>query len=101
MHSQTSRALSISYRPTSLLFYGIAPGPKEADHESLPNFMRDWVNDLLMLYDDGIIIRTRKFPQGVFMLISQNSNKFNGSRHIRSKSPCYITGGLLRPSSTL
>lgn len=69
-HSQISRALSASYRPTSLLFYGIAPGPKEADHESLPNFMQDWVNNLLMLYDDGIIIRTRKFPQGLFICIS-------------------------------
>jgi hypothetical protein len=48
-----------------------------------------------MLYDDGIIIRARKFPQGLFMRISRNSNKFNSSRHIRSTSPCYITGGLL------
>jgi len=57
--------------------------------------MRDWVDDLLMLYDDGIIIRTRKFPEGLSMLISSNGERYNGPRPVRLTSPCYITGGLL------
>ena len=89
------KCISISYRPTSLLFYGITPGPKEADHESLQNFMRDWVDDLLMLYDDGVIIRTRKFPEGLPVPISSNGERYNGPHPVRSTSTCYITGSLL------
>jgi hypothetical protein len=103
MDSYIWNAFCISYHLTSLLFYSIAPGPKEADHESLPNFMWDWVDNLLMLYDDGIIIQTRKFPEGLSMLISSNGKLkiYNGPYHIRLTSLCYITGGLLWPSSTL
>jgi hypothetical protein len=57
--------------------------------------MRDWVDNLLMLYDDGIIIRTRKFPEGLFMLISSNGERYNSAHPVRSMGPCYITGGLL------
>jgi len=45
--------------------------------------MRDWVDDLLMLYDDGIIIQTRKFPEGLFMLISSNGERYNGAHPVR------------------
>jgi hypothetical protein len=61
--------ISVSYQLNSLLFYGITPGLKEADHKSLQNFMRDWVDNLLMLYDDSIVIRTRKYPEGLSLLI--------------------------------
>ena len=53
----------IRYRPTNLLLYGITGGPKEANHEGFQNFAHDWVDDLLLLYNHGIV-KTRKSPNG-------------------------------------
>lgn len=53
------------YRPTSLMSYGIHPGPKTSTYETLPNFMKEYIDDLIRLYDEGILIKTRKYPEGM------------------------------------
>ncbi|KAG1861529.1 hypothetical protein DFJ58DRAFT_839673 [Suillus subalutaceus] len=40
------------------------PCPKELDSDQLQFFMKDYVDDLLWLYDEGIIIKTSKYPEG-------------------------------------
>ncbi|KAG1816313.1 uncharacterized protein BJ212DRAFT_1480762 [Suillus subaureus] len=42
----------------------IQDGPKELDSDQLQFFMKDYVDDLLQLYDKGIIIKTSKYPEG-------------------------------------
>ncbi|KIK35658.1 hypothetical protein CY34DRAFT_95718 [Suillus luteus UH-Slu-Lm8-n1] len=57
-----------SYRPRHLILYGISPGPKELDSDRLQFFMKDYVDDILRLYDEGIIIKTSKYPDGQLRL---------------------------------
>ncbi|KAG1809602.1 uncharacterized protein BJ212DRAFT_1302448 [Suillus subaureus] len=42
----------------------ILNSPKELDSNQLQFFMKDYVDDLLRLYDKGIIIKTSKYPEG-------------------------------------
>ena len=46
------------------MLYGIDPGPQDSKAEGLANFQRDYVTDMLMLWRDGIIVRTPSYPQG-------------------------------------
>ena len=43
---------------------GLTPGPHELDADALQYFMKFFVDDLLMLYDDGIVVKTPAFPEG-------------------------------------
>lgn len=47
--------------------YGITPGPKEADSETFQNFMVDYVDDLIMLWEHSVIVRTLKYPEGMYL----------------------------------
>ncbi|KAG1791146.1 uncharacterized protein HD556DRAFT_1206396, partial [Suillus plorans] len=52
------------YRPRNLIFYGINPGSKELDANQLQLFMKNYVDDLLRLYDEGVMLKTQKYPSG-------------------------------------
>ncbi len=43
---------------------GIIPGPKEPSPDQVQCYMRPLVNDLLHLWEDGIVIKTAKSPYG-------------------------------------
>ena len=40
------------------------PGPKEADYDQVHHYMRVVVNELLRLWENGVTIKTPKFPNG-------------------------------------
>lgn len=52
------------YRPRNLLLYSITPGPKEFNSDQLQHFMKNYVDDLLELYDNGIFVKTPEHPNG-------------------------------------
>src|SRR6266581_3615791 len=43
---------------------GIIPGPKEPSPDQVQWYMRPLVNDLLHLWEEGIMVETGKCPQG-------------------------------------
>ncbi|KZT57361.1 hypothetical protein CALCODRAFT_415190, partial [Calocera cornea HHB12733] len=51
------------FRVYNLSLVGILPGPREPTCEELQRFLRPCVDDLLRLWQDGIIIKTPKYPQ--------------------------------------
>jgi hypothetical protein len=46
------------------MLHTITPGPTEFSADELQFVMKDYVDDLLELYDKGILIQTPAFPQG-------------------------------------
>ncbi|KAA1479913.1 hypothetical protein DENSPDRAFT_789672 [Dentipellis sp. KUC8613] len=54
----------LKYRPRNLIIYGITPGPKEFSADELQYFMKNLVDDLIRLYEDGIFVKTPLYPQG-------------------------------------
>ncbi|KAJ7434858.1 hypothetical protein FB451DRAFT_1466078 [Mycena latifolia] len=52
------------YRPRNLLLNSLAPGPHEETADELQRSFAATVTDLLMLYDDGILVKTPKYPHG-------------------------------------
>ncbi|KAJ7583887.1 hypothetical protein C8J56DRAFT_1166808 [Mycena floridula] len=61
--SSISRPISDTALP-NLLLAGILPGPKEADFDQVQRYLRVLVNELLRLWQDGVVIPTPKFPNG-------------------------------------
>ncbi|RDX49847.1 hypothetical protein OH76DRAFT_1350092 [Lentinus brumalis] len=55
---------NLRYRARNLQIYGITPGPKEFTADELTFFMKSLVDDLIRLYDEGIVIKTKDYPQG-------------------------------------
>lgn len=43
---------------------GILPGPKEQNPDEVQRYMRILVNELLMLWKEGVIIKTKGHPHG-------------------------------------
>ena len=54
----------LRYRARNLQVYGITPGPKEFNTEELAFFMKCLVDDLIRLYEEGIIVKTKDYPDG-------------------------------------
>lgn len=52
------------YRTSNLIISAMTPGPVEPNAEQLQNYLKVIVDDLLMLYQDGILISTPQFPNG-------------------------------------
>jgi hypothetical protein len=46
------------------MLYGITPGPSEWTSEELQRFMIDLVNDLIWLYEHGVLVKTPAHPDG-------------------------------------
>jgi hypothetical protein len=52
------------YRAENLLICFMTPGPKEPTESQLQNYMRLIVDNLLQLYDEGVIYHIPAYPQG-------------------------------------
>lgn len=70
----------------------MTPGPKEPTGPQLQNYMRLVVDDLLQLYDEGIIYHTPAYPQGELI---NTPSPYAETIHTRSKSTscppgCYL-----------
>ena len=52
------------YRPRNLLLCGMTPGPNEWNADELQYLIKSYVDNLLRLYDHGVMVQTPKFPQG-------------------------------------
>ncbi|KAH9918997.1 hypothetical protein B0H21DRAFT_658912, partial [Amylocystis lapponica] len=52
------------YQSRNLILCGLTPGPKELTADELQHFMKEYITDLLQLYNEGIILKTPLFPQG-------------------------------------
>ncbi|KAK6984603.1 hypothetical protein R3P38DRAFT_2575750 [Favolaschia claudopus] len=70
-HQRQVRLCSLSillihhrYRPRNLLLTHLGPGPHEETCDEFQRTMASNVTELLMLYDDGILVKTPKFPNG-------------------------------------
>ncbi|KDQ05579.1 hypothetical protein BOTBODRAFT_182420 [Botryobasidium botryosum FD-172 SS1] len=54
----------LRYRPKNLLLSGMTPGPKEPTAEQLQEYLILLVDDLIMLLEQGVMIRTPLHPEG-------------------------------------
>ena len=48
-----------------MMLVGVYPGPGVANAEKTQRFMKIFIDDLIRLYEDGILVRTPKYPHGV------------------------------------
>ncbi|KAG2742653.1 hypothetical protein P692DRAFT_20879248 [Suillus brevipes Sb2] len=55
---------ALRYRAENLLVCFMTPRPKEPTGQQLQNYMKFIMDDLLKLYNDGIIFHTPAYPQG-------------------------------------
>lgn len=49
------------------MLYGITPGPKEWTSEELQFFVVNYVNDLIILFEQGVLVQTPKYPNGMYI----------------------------------
>jgi hypothetical protein len=54
-----------SYRAENLILAGMTPGPKEPTADQLQHYLKVTVDDLIMLHEKGILIKTAEHPNGV------------------------------------
>lgn len=47
------------------MVFGITPGPKEFDSDELQFFMKNYVDNLISLYENGIMVKTPNYPNGM------------------------------------
>ncbi|KII93303.1 hypothetical protein PLICRDRAFT_100818 [Plicaturopsis crispa FD-325 SS-3] len=52
------------YRTVNLLLSGIMPGPKEANPDEVQKFLHIFINELLRLYKEGVVVVTPRYPNG-------------------------------------
>lgn len=55
---------TLRYRPHNLKLYGLTPGPSEFSADELQSFLKNLVDELIQLYEEGIFIKTPLYPQG-------------------------------------
>ncbi|KAJ7050737.1 hypothetical protein C8F01DRAFT_1000106 [Mycena amicta] len=58
------------FRAENLLPAFMTPGPREPTGIQLQNYLRLSVDDLIDLHENGIIIKTREHPNGVFHIVA-------------------------------
>ena len=42
----------------------MTPGPKEPTAEQLQHYLKLLVDDLVKLYEEGIVVKTNQYPEG-------------------------------------
>jgi hypothetical protein len=62
-----TNGITFRYQPQNLLVTTNTPGPSEPTAEQLQFQVALTADELLMLYEDGVIIRTPQFPQGYYL----------------------------------
>ncbi|KIJ06468.1 hypothetical protein PAXINDRAFT_91930 [Paxillus involutus ATCC 200175] len=63
VHSRPQSSCS-SYRAENLLVGFMTPGPQEPTGSQLQNYLKVIIDDLLKLYEDGVVYHTPSHPQG-------------------------------------
>ncbi|KZP21905.1 hypothetical protein FIBSPDRAFT_739745 [Athelia psychrophila] len=58
------------YRTANLLLDGVMPGPREQDPDQTQRYMRLTVNQLLDLWENGIMVRTHRYPEGRLLRVA-------------------------------
>lgn len=53
-----------SYRTANLLLTAIMPGPKEPDPDQVQGYLKVLIDELLRLWQEGVVIKTPSCPQG-------------------------------------
>ncbi|KAJ7142858.1 hypothetical protein C8R44DRAFT_866138 [Mycena epipterygia] len=56
--------MSQMYRADNLILNQMPPGPQEPTGQQLQNYLKIVVDDLLKLYEDGIVVKTPEHPNG-------------------------------------
>ncbi|KAL5528555.1 hypothetical protein ACEPAF_7691 [Sanghuangporus sanghuang] len=56
--------IQLRYQPRFVLLCGLAPGPKGLSTEQMQFILKPVVDDLLRLYNEGMVVPTLQFPQG-------------------------------------
>lgn len=51
-------------RPRNLFLCGIHPGPGAPDSKAVQYVLAPIVDELLVLYREGVVIKTERFPEG-------------------------------------
>lgn len=62
--SNTKYSGNHRYRAHNLILSAMTPGPTEPTSEQLQNYLKLIVDDILMLYNEGIIVKTSEHPNG-------------------------------------
>ncbi|KAJ7609571.1 hypothetical protein DFH06DRAFT_1017021, partial [Mycena polygramma] len=77
------------YRTDNLILSGMT-GLKEPTAEQLQPYLKIIVDDLLMLYDDGIVVKTPEYPDGMAaILVSNLSDQLNRETGARCTGTYY------------
>ncbi|KAJ7443281.1 hypothetical protein FB451DRAFT_1190185 [Mycena latifolia] len=58
------------YRAENLILSGMPPGPTEPTSSQLQNYVKKHVDDLIMLHDEGIVIRPPEHPNGIRLRVA-------------------------------
>ncbi|KAJ7305462.1 hypothetical protein DFH08DRAFT_825153 [Mycena albidolilacea] len=61
---------SLRYRAENLILGPMPPGPSEQTSEQLQHYLKIVVDDLIMLYDHGIIINPPEHPNGIRLRVA-------------------------------
>ncbi|KAF7346894.1 hypothetical protein MVEN_01441600 [Mycena venus] len=61
---------TLRYRAENLILGPMPPGPSEQTSEQLQHYLKIVVDDLIMLYDDGIIINPPEHPNGIRLRVA-------------------------------
>ncbi|GBE85372.1 hypothetical protein SCP_0705590 [Sparassis crispa] len=56
---------NLKYRPQNILVCAMTPGPTEPTAEQVQNYLKLVVDDLLNLYENGVIMKTPSYPDGI------------------------------------
>lgn len=76
-------------RTDNLFLNMMTPGPTEPTSAQLQNYLKGTVDDLLMLYDEGIVVKTAEHPNGRSVCSTQDIDNSLG---------CYRNPGSCGPS---
>ncbi|KAF7368195.1 hypothetical protein MVEN_00139100 [Mycena venus] len=58
------------YRADNLILSGMPPGPTEPNADQLQHPLKLIVDDLIELYENGVIITTPEYPEGILVRVA-------------------------------
>ncbi|KAJ6561302.1 hypothetical protein B0H10DRAFT_1704476, partial [Mycena sp. CBHHK59/15] len=59
-----------SYRAENLILHGMPPGPTAPTADQLQHHLKVVVDQLIILYEEGILIKTAEYPDGMFVRVA-------------------------------
>lgn len=74
----------LRYQADNLILNAMTPGPTEPTSSQLQNYLEVVVDNLLMLYNDGMVVQTPEYPNGTHHNQSRKSlNSCNSGIRVR------------------